>query len=287
MEEPSHTYKGFTLVELAIVLTILGLVVLVTVPLFTALDKRERAKKTKEEMQEIKQAVIQFYRDHLRIPYPETPCNYYGVPINALSLPASARYDEIKGACYLYVATNNGTPFDSLYVDGRSIGSTAMVIVSRGHNASFDLENANPSNGRFSTTGGAGFDDIVVYLSESELRAATYYMREVFEDVSVLNEAATILARNDDDVDGYVDEDPPGSPCLPTDPPGDCDGLTNWSLIDAGGVDALIRAGLITDPGYAVDPWGSRYIWNQSTHRFYSAGPNRLDENCGGDDICP
>jgi prepilin-type N-terminal cleavage/methylation domain-containing protein len=287
MREPSHT-QGFTLVELSIVLVIIGILAMTLFPLLTALTKREKILKTKEEMLGIKDAIIYYYKQNLTLPSPQNVCDPYGVPASQLSLPNDAQYDDIKGSCYLYVSTNNGSPFDSLYVDGRSIGATACVIVSRGSNATFEEENQDPQDGEFTSTGSSStFDDILIFVSQAELEAATVWMREIREDVGVLNTAARIIAENDDDGDGFVDEDPSGSPCGTQDPPGNCDGASDWTIVENQGINAIINAGIVRSSDYFVDPWGTLYIFNTTTRRFYSAGPNKTDENCGGDDICP
>jgi hypothetical protein len=41
------------------------------------------------------------------------------------------------------------------------------------------------------------------------------------------------------------------------------------------------------NPDHIVDPWGTEYCWDPFNHEFYSAGSNKTDEGCGGDDICP
>ncbi len=279
---------GFTFVEMAIILAIMGFIILAIVPLYTVITKKQKILETKSELQNIKEALITYYKDHFRLPPPVTEGSYrYVVPAGELGLPPEAKYDPIKGVRYLYFVTNNGSPVPQIEVDSVSIGSTAGVIISAGFNGTFDEENRTPADGRFNQTGPGKFDDILIYISETELKAATSYLREIYEDVAILNQAAQVLAANDDDADGFVDEDPAGSTCGAADPPGNCDGLENWSQLNSHGIEALTNAGLITDAEHLVDPWGTTYIWNSSTHRFYSAGPNRHDDGCTGDDICP
>jgi len=281
--------KGFTLVEVAVLMVILGLLIASTFPLYTVITKKQKLSDTKERANEIKTALIQYYRDHLSLPSPSSDnCGKFSVPYTTLGLPLSSRYDAVTGACFMYVSTNNGFPFKELYVDGKPIGSTAAVIVSKGFNASFDYENANPRNGRFqSQSSNRGFDDVLISVTQSELDAATWWVREVWEDIADLNTAAKILAANDDDNDGQIDEDPSSSPCPTMDPPGNCDGKFNWTRIDRYGVDALLQAGLLRTGDRAVDPWGTSYIWDGRHQTFYSAGPNKRDEGGRGDDLHP
>lgn len=280
---------GFTLVELAVLMVILGLLAASIFPLYTITTKRQRILNTKDKALEVKTALIQYYRDHLSLPAPsEGSCGKFEVPYTSLGLPPPSINDAVTGACFMYVSTNKGHPFKEIFVDGRSIGETAAVIVSKGFNATFDYENANPGNGRFqSQSNSEGFDDILISLSESELKAATWWVRQVWEDIADLNSAAKILALNDDDNDGQVDEDPPGSMCGIKDPPGNCDGKSNWTRINRYGVDALLQAGLLRTGDRAVDPWGTSYIWDSHYMTFYSAGPNKKDEGGKGDDLHP
>lgn len=280
--------KGFTLVEFVVILFLAGLLLVSTMGIFGALSQKLRYDNTKEEMAQIKQALITFYRDSLYLPSPLTsgPCAPYGVPYTRLNLTSEAQFDQLKGVCYRYLATNNGNPFTQIRVNGNPIGRTGAVLISPGPNGSFEGENATPGDGNFEEGAAAGTDDILVFVSESELRSATAWLTQIREDVAVLNQAALILAQNDDDGDGLVDEDPPGSGCgAGVDPPGNCDGLTQWSLVD--GVTSLVRAGLVRDAAKLVDPWGHPYLWNATTHTFYSAGPNGVNDFGGGDDIVP
>jgi prepilin-type N-terminal cleavage/methylation domain-containing protein len=270
-------YRGFTLLELAIVMAIFGLLTASAVGLYGAMSKRNREFKTKDEMENIREAVLGYYRNYLFLPSPESG---YVVPIGELDLPPTAQKDEIyKGKYYAYIATNSGSPYSELVVDGQSIGETAMVLISSGANLRFEEENSDLGDGEYSQEGTtADFDDILICLSGNELGSSIAWRREIEEEVAVLNRAAEILAENDDDGDGFVDEDS-------TDPSGNSDSYTNWALVS--GTGSLINAGLLWNPDHIVDPWGTEYCWDSFNHEFHSAGPNRTDEGCGGDDICP
>jgi prepilin-type N-terminal cleavage/methylation domain-containing protein len=269
--------KGFTLLELAITMAIVGLLMVSGVGLFAALAKRQRETKTKEEMESIRDAVLGYYESYLVLP---TPDSGYVVPVDELELSPNAQTDEIyTGKYYAYVTTNDGAPFSELVVDGQSIGSTSAILISRGSNLKFDESNDDLSDGVYSQDGTTDdFDDILICLSANELASSTAWRREIEEEVGVLNRAAAILAENDDDGDGFVDEDS-------TDAPGNSDASTDWGLIN--GTGSLVNAGLLWNADHLVDPWGVEYCWDFSGHEFYSAGPNKTDEGCGGDDICP
>ena len=275
-----RSYKGFTLVELAITMAIIGLLTVSVVGLYAAVAKRNREVKTKKEMESIREAVLGYYQNYLVLPSPDSG---YVVPIDELDLPPTAQKDEIyTDKYYAYVASNDG---DTLKVDGQSIGNTAVILISSGVNLTFEENNADLTDGEYTQDGTTDdFDDILLCLSANELASSIAWRREVEEEVAVLNQAATILAENDDDADGLVDEDV-GGECGVDDPPGNCDGMTDWNLVT--GVQSLINAGLISNPDHIVDPWGTEYCWDSTNHEFYSAGPNKTDEGCGGDDICP
>ncbi|NIM97797.1 MAG: prepilin-type N-terminal cleavage/methylation domain-containing protein, partial [candidate division Zixibacteria bacterium] len=116
--------QGFTLLELAITMAIIGLLMVSGVGLYAALAKRQREVKTREEMEGIRQAILGYYENCLVLPSPDSG---YLVPIEDLELSPNAQTDELyTGKYYAYVTTNDGSPFPDLKVDGQSIGSTAM-----------------------------------------------------------------------------------------------------------------------------------------------------------------
>ncbi len=272
---------GFTLIELSIVMAIVGMLTVSMVGLYAEVSKRDREMKTKKEIETIKDAVVGYYKNKLVLPPPDSS---FRVPIEELGLAPTAQTDEIyAGKHYAYVVSNNGI---TLEVDGQSIGNTAMVLISSGVNLKFEEENESLEDGKFTQKGSTpGFDDILVYISANELESFTTWRRQVVEEIAILNQAAAILADNDDDGDGYVDEDGESGICPSQDLTGNCDGSTNWSLVT--GISSLVKAGLVSNPDHLVDPWGTEYIWDSSNHIFYSAGPNKIDEGRAGDDISP
>ena len=263
--------------ELAITMAIIGMLTVSVVGLYAALGKRQREINTKKEMESIREAVLGYYQSFLTLPSPDSG---YLVPIDDLDLPPKAQTDEIyTGKYYAYVATNNGSPLSELKVDGQSIGNTAVVLISSGINLKFDESNSDLTNGEYTQDGTTDdFDDMLFYLSANELASSISWRREIEEEAAVLNQAAQILAENDDDGDGFVDEDS-------TDAPGNSDSMTDWNLVT--GTGSLVNAGLLWNADHVVDPWGTEYCWDSFNHEFYSAGPNKTDEGCGGDDICP
>jgi prepilin-type N-terminal cleavage/methylation domain-containing protein len=269
--------KGFSLIELLIVSAIMGILTLSMVNLYGAISKLEKERATKKEMEEIRKSIVNYYEKNLVLPLSDTN---YVLPVNELELAPSAQTDEnYKNKYYIYAATNEGDPLADLKVDGKSIGTTAAVLISSGRNLRFEEENTTVSDGRYAQkSSDPDFDDILIYISQSELEVAIAWRREIEEEIAVLNQAAQILAENDDDGDGFVDEDA-------TDPNGNWDGVTSWSLVS--GVASLTRAGLVTDADKIIDPWGIEYIWDPTGNKFYSSGPNKIDNGGLGDDIYP
>lgn len=269
--------EGFTLIELAITMAIAGILTISVVGLYAAMGKRQREVNTKKEMETIREAISGYYQSYLVLPAPDSG---YLVPVSELDLSPNAQTDEIySGKYYAYVATDDGSPLSELQVDGQSIGNSAMVLISSGANLKFDEDNSDLTDGVYTQDGSTDdFDDILIYLSANELASDISWRREIEEEVSVLNQAAVILADNDDDGDGFVDEDS-------TDAPGNSDSMTDWNLVT--GTGSLVNAGLLWNPDHLVDPWGTEYVWSSLAHEFHSAGPNKTDEGCGGDDICP
>lgn len=268
--------SGFSLIELSIVMAILGILSVSVVNLYGTFSKLERERATNKEMEEIKKSIIGYYEKNLVLPMPDSN---YVLPIDELELPPSAKTDQnYKNKYYAYIATNSGDPFTEIKVDNRTIGTTAAIVISAGRNLRFEEENQTLSDGIYSQeSSDRNFDDVLTYISQSELDASVTWRSESDKDIAVLDQTALILAMNDDDGDGFVDEDS-------SDLNGNRDGVTNWSLVT--GVGSLANAGLISDPNTMVDPWGMEYIWDSNRNTFYSSGPNKTDEGCGGDDIC-
>lgn len=285
---PRRSAAGFSLVEMAIVLLIMGIAAGGAIPIYHKQVQRQRAQATARELETIKRALIDYYADNLKFP---DGGKDRSVPVTLLHLPQAATTDEIyAGSRYVYVQTTDGTPFAELTVDGATIGRSAAVVYSRGRNLQGDGVNKDPSAGRFlQTSTDPAFDDVLISIAESELKAVTAWRREITEDGAILNAAAELIADNDDDADGLVDEDassPPGStPVGPQDRAGNADAVRSWTLIDQRGIDLLAASGLVSLAQHLVDAWGNRYRWSTARHRVYSCGPNGRDELGGGDDL--
>jgi type II secretory pathway pseudopilin PulG len=292
--------RGLTLIELAVILVVIGILAGTTIPFMRGMARQRRIVATKKQMSELREIVKMYYVDNLSVPEPETNPEAYGenqhftFPVRTLKLPPSARTDKIYTTnYYAYVSTNQGYPFDSLIIDGYSIGNTAVVVISKGPNLQFDGENAYLADGVFNEKGGDDFDDILFYLSGSQLDAAanevgryppdtSLRIAEIARELPIISTLAETMAAYDDDVDGFVDE---GGTGQNKDKPQDWDGITDWTIVDSLGMQALINAGLVYNSDFALDPWGAYYIWDAENHYFYSAGPDGIDDGGGGDDI--
>ena len=159
--------RGFTLIELAIVLILVGIVIAVTLPLVFTTFQQKKIAQAEEELKDMKDLVITYYVVNDSLP---AAGSGYTVPYQALQIPQKYTKDPIRGIPFLYYA-DRSNPADSIYVDGTSIGSIGAVLISAGVNGKFDGENASPSDGRFQSQGSGDFDDILVYISELELTA--------------------------------------------------------------------------------------------------------------------
>lgn len=161
--------KGFTLLEIAIALIIIGVLAGISIPILTQLNKGKGIEVAKRDLETYKKRIIVFYQTHGRLP--RHTANYQ-LPPDTLQIPLKYTRDPIKGIPYLYYSGPIVfTQADSLYVDGNSIGPAgkSAVIICAGPNGEFDGENTNPADNRFQSTGPGDFDDILIAISEREL----------------------------------------------------------------------------------------------------------------------
>lgn len=156
--------KGLTLVELTIVMIILGIIAGVGIPVTMAMAKRGKIQETENTLNEIRQALLTYFALNGNFP-PPGPGNT--VPTESLALPQEYKFDKITGsAIYYYSDDNMG---DTVMIDNIPMGERSAVLISAGANGTFDGQDT--ANKRFLSTGSSGFDDILIYISELDLKA--------------------------------------------------------------------------------------------------------------------
>lgn len=105
---PHHTntypLKGFSLVEMAIVLTIVGLLMATLLPSLTSQMEQQRRMETRKQMEDIRQALMGFAVMNGRLPCPTTQTD-----------PTNANYGMEAGSC-------NSNPTAEGYLPWKTLG---------------------------------------------------------------------------------------------------------------------------------------------------------------------
>lgn len=103
-----HFQQAFSLVEMAIVLTIVGLLMATLLPSLTSQMEQQRRVETRKQLEEIRQALMGFAVMNGRLPCPTTQTN-----------PANANYGMEAGSC-------NSNPTAEGYLPWKTLGVTEI-----------------------------------------------------------------------------------------------------------------------------------------------------------------
>lgn len=184
--------RGITLIELAIVLVILGLVLGMTLPLVSELSKHRHYRSTRKDMEEIKEALVGYATIHGRLPPADTNGDGQGdpgqttgfLPFVDLGLGAidawrkPYRYDvnsrligtsSIQALCTA-ISQIGGTEYPQLaFVSGGTTSVQAVVVVSGGENCALDGENGDGDRNYETLPQSDNYDDLVVWVSPNTL----------------------------------------------------------------------------------------------------------------------
>jgi len=183
---------GLTLIELAIVLVVLGIILGMTLPLLSELTRHRHHRSAQKELEEIKEALIGYAAIHFRLPNADINGDGVGdanqltgaIPFVDLGLGA---VDPWRSA-YQYDVNQRLTTTDNLQALCNalaSIGATELpqvafsaggptspqgaVVISMGENSRLDEENGDGDRIYEARTPTATFDDITVAIAPNLL----------------------------------------------------------------------------------------------------------------------
>ncbi|MEO0265318.1 MAG: type II secretion system protein [candidate division WOR-3 bacterium] len=155
--------KGLTLVEIAVVLIVLGILVSVAIPVISASTRRVKLMDTELQLQEIRVALLTHFISKGYLP-PSGPGNT--VPTESLGLPYNYKFDKLTGSPVYYYADN--TLNDTVKIDDVPMGERSAIFISKGFDGTFNGQDT--LHKLFRSVGGSEFDDILLFVSELDLK---------------------------------------------------------------------------------------------------------------------
>jgi len=192
MRRVRNKKPGFTLIEIAIILVILGLLAGMTIPLLSELTKHQHYKSTQKDLDEIKTALAGFAGMYWRLPYADSDNDglentgqvsgylpYITLGLGAVDSWRNRYYYDVNSR--LVTTTNQSTFCTALQNIGAnekprlafSAGGTpapqALVVISRGENSTLDGGNTPfPGDRDYESHPPSDtFDDLVAAFSPS------------------------------------------------------------------------------------------------------------------------
>ena len=187
-EMTNGKFRGFTLIEIAIILVILGLLIGITLPLLSGLSKHRHYRSTQKDLEEIKEALIGYAGINWRLPSADTDGDGQGNGIDAagtlpyLDLGLGAqdawRNQFIYDVNFSLTTTTNKSSFctalsslsgNPQLQQGASTTPQAAIVVSKGENSALDGENGDGDRTYVSQTPTDTFDDLLISLNPNTL----------------------------------------------------------------------------------------------------------------------
>jgi len=215
--------NGFTLIEIALTLVIVGILLGLSFTLINGLSKVNRSKKTKNNMEIIKEALIGYLLSYRRFPYADTSSpldgkedidQYVGkLPFLTIGVSKADAFDaygrvfdyDISGSatingkltdttsqniCHQLQAFINGTSTATtrITLDGSNFIPVAFVLLAPGNNKQYEGENNDAD--RDYETKNISSDDLLMWISFSEIYARLDCGSEFY---TVLNNGASSI----------------------------------------------------------------------------------------------
>lgn len=183
---------GITLIELAIVLVVLGLVVGMSLPLLSELSKQRHYRSTQRDMEEIKESLVGYAVIHGRLPWADTTGDGVGdtnepvgaLPFLDLGLGAQDawrspyRYDvndrltttqNLQELCTALSQIASNEPPQLAFTQGGRRSAQAVVALSGGENCTLDGENGVENRLYETLAQSNSYDDLVIWIPPSTL----------------------------------------------------------------------------------------------------------------------
>ncbi len=183
---------GLTLLEMAIVLVVLGIILGMTLPLLSELSRHRHVRLTQRDLEEIREALAGYAGIHGRLPWADTngdgredagqptgalPFLELGVgPVDSWRNPYHydvnqnlASTNSISALCSALASLGPGSLPQLTFSTGGASSPQALVVISRGENSS--LDGANPDADRIyeAHTPSQNFDDLGLGISPNTL----------------------------------------------------------------------------------------------------------------------
>ena len=190
----SKASKGFSLLEMSLVLVIVSLLLVVLLPLLLGLTKEKRVESTKARLEKVEVALLGFLHSQGRLPRPDTDGD--GLEDSPFSAPGAVPYatlglaqrdarddyglplyydvaeeltstDPVTLCPILYAYTEpSNAPVPRMTLDGTTFFSVPFAVMSSGGNKSLDDENGDGDRNYRSST---SLDDLLGWATYSEL----------------------------------------------------------------------------------------------------------------------
>lgn len=287
--------NGFTLLEILLALTIVGIIAAFTIGISYSIRNMTKVNSTKSRMEQIAVKAKAFYRNTGDVPV--------GVGSNNTDVPVGTSYLNMEqkfrldawGQYFYYIvgphyAANPG--IQGITVTGNQVYG---LIVSAGPNQTIDSFNTStfpltnttfPEGGTYTQS-----DDVYVPINVSQ-EAGEMALEELKVLQSKVKALDALYAGINNGGGANPDDTYTTNPCEPAEPTDTSltgcpptSGLTNdpncgtatLDQIDSTSVaiygcaantsalDAIVTLYSLADPGYRTDPWGNDYVWGQST----------------------
>lgn len=183
---------GLTLLEMAIVLVVLGIILGMTLPLLSELSRHRHFRVTTRELEEIRDALVGYAGIHGRLPWADTNGDGTGdagqvtgaLPFLELGVgPADAWrttyfYDvnqtltttsSLSALCAALSSLGSGSLPQMSFSPGGDPSVQALVVISKGENSGLDSGNSDGDRIYESHAPTQGFDDLAVGINPNTL----------------------------------------------------------------------------------------------------------------------